>query len=104
MENIEKIPVSSKRPTPNRLVMFFKRNGYIREPDENRRKKDGQSYKKGYEIRFVVNDKTELVKVKSLLHMYGFKVGKPFKKRLQTIIPVYGKDAVEKFRKILSKY
>lgn len=70
-------------------------------PDKTRRKKEGQAYKHGYEIRLVVKGKIELKKIQSLLKDLGFKIGKPFEKGLQIVQPVYGKYQVEKLKTIL---
>lgn len=74
---------------------------YFRLPDKTRRKKEGQAYKHGYEIRLVVKGKIELKKIQSLLKDLGFNIGKPFGKGLQIVQPVYGKYQVEKLKTIL---
>ena len=80
------------------LLYFFHRNGCFRVPNDNRRRNEGQNYKKGYEIRFVAKDKEELLKILTLLSRAGFKSGKPFSKGSQFVQPVYGKNFYEKFR------
>lgn len=85
------------------LVKYFRRNGYLRFPDEKLRKKMGENYKKGYEVRLAANDKKELSEIKNLLRKAGFKYGKPFQKSNRLIQPIYGKDAVEKFQSILAR-
>lgn len=79
------------------LILFFQRNGCVRLVDEKRRKELGQKYKKGYEVRLVANSKEELENIRQLLKQSGFKAGKPYKKHLQFVQPVYGKLAVEWF-------
>lgn len=83
------------------LSKYFKLNGYFRVPNEKLRKLKGRDYKKGYEVRFVVNDKKELFKIISLLNKAGFKVGKSFKKSNKYVQPIYGKEAVEKFQRFI---
>ena len=84
-----------------KLIKYYRRNGYIRIPDDNLRKLKGHNYKKGYEVRLVANDEKELFEINSLLHKSGFKVGKPFQKGSQFVLPIYGKEAVEKFQNSL---
>jgi hypothetical protein len=83
------------------LRYFFHRNGCLRAPNIARRKKEGQDYKKGYEIRFVAQNEEELLKIRSLLSEVGFKSGKPYSKGSQFVQPVYGKNSYEKFRKFI---
>jgi len=84
------------------LQYLFRRNGYLRVPNKTRRKKDGQKYKKGYEIRFVAKNEKELKKIHALLSKAGFKTGKQFSKGSQLVQPVYGKKFYEKFRSFIS--
>lgn len=79
------------------LIAIFRRNGCVRLVDEQRRKEWGQKYKKGYEVRLIANSKEELETIRQLLQQAGFKPGKPYKKRLQFVQPVYGKSAVDWF-------
>jgi len=83
------------------LLHFFCRNGCFRVPNKKRRKRKKRCYKKGYEIRFVANNRKELSKIRSLLRMTGFKRGGPYKKRSQFVQPVYGKNFYEKFRNFI---
>jgi hypothetical protein len=84
-----------------RLLYFFCRNGYLRSPNKARRKRDGQYYRKGYEIRFVVNNKEELSEMRALLKKAGFKAGKPYSKHSRFVFPVYGREYYEKFQKYI---
>ena len=86
-----------------KLKGIFQRNGYIRVPSEARRKMGRQAYKKGYEVRLVAKDAEELLSIRLALTQIGFKPGKPFAKRSQTIQPVYGKKVVEFFIGVISK-
>ena len=79
------------------LIAFFLRNGCVRVMNEERRKAEGQKYKKGYEVRLVAKSKEELEDMRQLLQQFGFKPGNPYKKFLQFVQPVYGKSAVEWF-------
>lgn len=96
--------LKEKKLIESRLIQYFQRNGYFRIPDEELRERRGEDYKKGYEIRFVANDERELSKINSHLRKAGFKRGKSFEKNNKFVLPVYGREAVEKFRKILSAH
>ncbi|HMO82042.1 MAG TPA: hypothetical protein PKD24_14725 [Pyrinomonadaceae bacterium] len=88
------------KPSDTLLASFFKRNGYFRLPDSERRKRDGSDYKKGYEIRLVAKDASELEQIRELLVAAGFKTAKAFPKGNQWIQPIYGREAVERFCRI----
>jgi hypothetical protein len=79
------------------LVALFRRNGYVRVVNEERRRELGQKYKKGYEVRLVARSKEELENMRRSLEKVGFKPGKPYKKRAQFVQPIYGKSAVAWF-------
>jgi hypothetical protein len=80
------------------LAAFFRRNGYVRRQNEKRLNTEGWSqYKKGDEVRLVVNSQPDLAQVRRLLRQAGFKLGRPFAKGRQTVQPIYGRQAVERF-------
>ena len=86
------------------LVWFFKRNGCFRKPNEERRLELGLKYKKGYEVRFVAHNESELIRIRELLELVGLKAGQPYRKSRQFVQPVYGKRAVDWFSNlVLSK-
>lgn len=79
--------------------MIFRRGGYVRSADLAKRKERGsERYKKGYEVRFVLDTESELKDVRRLLKAAGYKPGKPFEKHAKIVQPVYGRVAVEAFR------
>ncbi len=86
-----------------KLKAIFRRNGYIRVPIEARRKMQGRKYKKGYEVRLVAEEQEELDDIRIALTRIGLKPGKPFAKGSRTIQPVYGKEAVDFFKAMISK-
>ena len=90
---------SSKNASADfQLKQFFRRNGYVRLPNSERREQLGsQKYKKGYEVRLVAKMPGELRHIRSLLRQAGFKAGNAFFKGKQIIQPIYGKAAVEWF-------
>ncbi len=81
----------------SQLVDLFHRNGYNRVPDETRRAEEPRTYKMGYEIRLIAQNKAELAIIRRLLRTVGLKPGKPYSKANQWCQPVYGKSAMETF-------
>lgn len=80
----------------HKLAAYFCRNGRIRMPRKDRRRsEDSQTYKKGYEVRFLCFNKTELKEVQTLLRRAGLRVAKPWPKSNQWIQPVYGEEAAD---------
>lgn len=86
------------------LAQFFHRNGCMRLPNETRRQEEGpRKYKKGYEIRLVARNEAELEELGRLLQEAGFKLGRPYQKGKQTVQPIYGRQAIERFRQMMSQ-
>ncbi len=86
------------------LVELFQRSGYMRVPNAERRDEEKQAYKKGYEIRLVVDTKRELADVRRLLRQLELKGGKPFQKGNRWVQPIYGKAALDRFSVWLTKF
>ena len=81
-----------------RLARTFRRNGYCRRPNEDRRSSEGyDNYKKGYEVRLLAKNEKDLAKLREALRVAGFRVVNPFQKAKQWVQPVYGQDAVTWF-------
>jgi hypothetical protein len=96
--------VGEKQKPEARLAYFFHRNGYLRLPDQARRRQEGsRKYKKGYEVRLVARSEVELKQMTSLLRQVGLKAGRPYQKGKQKVQPIYGKQAVERFGQLLSQ-
>jgi hypothetical protein len=95
-----------RKVTPqSQLVEYYRRNGYMRIPDDGRRGDEGSTvYKKGYEIRLVARTKTELAAIRKLLREAGLKAGKPFPKAQQTVQPIYGKAAMDQFNEWIEAF
>jgi hypothetical protein len=84
--------------TVTRLSAFFRRNGYVRFQNARRLKAEGyRVYKKGDEVRLVVETSAELKTIRRLLQQAGFKPGRPFTKSRKRVQPVYGREAVARF-------
>ncbi len=95
---MSKSPRRSTRAKAEQLLrQLFSETGYVRLADEARRQADGASYKKGYEVRLVVQTEAELAELRRWLARAGFKPAKPFVKGNQLVQPVYGRAAVEWF-------
>jgi hypothetical protein len=88
-----------KDPLLARLVSYFERSGYVRMPQRDRLKEGYRSYKKGWEVRFVVNDERELAELRLLIEGLELVPGNPYNKGARIVQPVYGKQAVELFAK-----
>jgi hypothetical protein len=76
------------------LLRWFERGGYIRCCDPKRRVREGDAYKKGYEVRFVLDSEKNLQEVRRLLTAAGIRPGKPFRKHQRYVQPVYGRSTV----------
>lgn len=85
------------------LLRWFERGGYIRRYDPERRAQEGQGYKKGYEVRFVLGSEDDLQVVRRLLTAAELRPGKPFRKHQRYVQPVYGRAAVDWFVDRVSK-
>jgi len=84
------------------LKVYFRRNGYVRRPNEDRRTTEGCGrYKKGTELRFVADTREELRRIRALLERTGVKPGSPFRKGRQYRQPVYGGAVVERLLHLL---
>ena len=83
------------------LSQLFHRNGCVRVPDSKLRKVGSQTYKRGFELRFVARSETELKQINRLLRDAGFKPGKPYQKGRQNVQPVYGRETVKKLCAVL---
>lgn len=95
---IMRVPATSHdKARESFLVKLFRERGYTRAPDQRRRRKENQRYKKGYEVRLPVRTKEELRRVRQLLRKAGLKPGKPYNHHSYLVQPVYGKKAVEWF-------
>lgn len=86
------------------LVASFRRNGYVRRPNLERLAAEGyQQYKKGYEVRLVASSLRELRDLRRALLQTGFTPERPFRKAQQYRLPIYGRQAVARFLKLVGK-
>ncbi|RMH01472.1 MAG: hypothetical protein D6702_11200 [Planctomycetota bacterium] len=90
--------VKTKAAAERRLAALYRRNGCIRLPNRERCREEGPArYKKGYEVRLTANDRAELKEIPRLLELAGYRAGKPHAKGNRWRIPVYGREAVDRF-------
>lgn len=85
------------------LQEHFRATGCFRVVDPERREREGQKYKKGFEARFVADSEAELDIIRELLEKAGFKLGRPFKKTIKIIQPIYGRLQVERFLELMDR-
>lgn len=92
-----------KKQSPQaQLKRLFERNGYLRSPNPTRQEQEGYTkYKKGYEVRLVAQDEMELEQIRDWLQQAGFQLAKPHAKVHRFVQPIYGKQAVERFCKLV---
>lgn len=77
------------------LVQLIERNSYFRLPNEDRRKEEETNYRKGWELRLVVDNESEVEAAMRSIASSGLKAGRPFKKWSRWVIPLYGQKVVE---------
>lgn len=79
------------------LKKFFNRNGYVRTRDEKKAEKLGNTYKKGYEVRFVAMSASELATLRRAIKSMGFEPNRPYQKHSRWIQPLYGREITLRF-------
>jgi hypothetical protein len=82
------------------LAACFYSRGYIRAPDLARHQEIHEAYHHGWEVRLVVDTDAELEQIRGMLYQTGFKPGTPFRKRGSIVQPIYGREAVVRFREL----
>ncbi len=86
------------------LVQFYRRNGYMRVPNEALREDAPREYKKGYEIRLIAKSQRELTAMRRMIRQVDLRPGKPFPKHNQWVQPIYGRDAMVLFTTWLDQF
>lgn len=87
------------------LKETYAKYGRIRNPIKERIQEENkkQKYKKGYEVRIrIYNEETHSKLIESL-EICKIKVGKPYQQGYSKIIPIYGKNQVDWFKKEIIK-
>ena len=80
---------------PATLAYFLQRNSCLRRPSARRRKEGAEAYKKGWELRIVVDSSAELAQLRRLLRASGLTPAKAYRKRQKWVQPVYGREPVQ---------
>lgn len=98
----------TRRHTPRsraelRLGLYFLHRGCIRRPKSERLDEGYDAYKKGWEVRLVVDSSEELTDVRRALQTVGLEQGRPYAKSRKWVQPVYGRRAVESFEQWAKK-
>lgn len=78
-------------------------NGCVRIVDFERRKAEGQKYKKGYEVRLVASSLDELRQIQELLIEAGLSFGRPYLKARRIVQPIYGRANFERFLELMGE-
>ncbi len=58
----------------------------------------------GYEIRLVANSQLELVQLQWTIRAAGLKPGNPYTKANRWVVPIYGRDTMERFVAWIEKF
>jgi hypothetical protein len=86
---------------PDRLALFYRDHGYIRRPIPGRESGTPDTAE-DWEVRFLFKSKRDLEALRHVLRQAGFKPGEPFRKYRLHMQPVYGREAVERLRALVS--
>lgn len=90
------------RIVADELAGAFSRNGYVRQQDAKRLRAEGyDGYKKGDEIRLIADNKRQLSALRRTLQEAAFSPGKPFEKGKRWCQPIYGREAVSRFLRVV---
>ncbi|HWP40670.1 MAG TPA: hypothetical protein VNL70_07065 [Tepidisphaeraceae bacterium] len=103
MKNRSTHAKTRRSSTARRLRFLFDRNGYVRwqNPQRLAAEKQRRTYKKGDEVRLVARSIPELQTIIRLLEREGFRPGRPFEKARQWALPIYGRQEVARFLKLI---
>jgi hypothetical protein len=86
----------------NELATLFRRNGYVRPPLKKRKKDDSPGvFRRGFEFRLTASTKEELRHIRQLLKQAHFKPASAFIKSNQYRQPVYGRESLERFLRLI---
>jgi hypothetical protein len=93
----------ANQPSPKKLLReLFERNGYVRTQNAKRLEDEGyMAYKKGAEVRLALFSKSELKDAQRAMKALQFAPGNPYEKNKRFILPIYGKEATERFLKLI---
>jgi len=87
--------MAQPNPRTGTLAFYVQRNSCLRRPSSTRRKEGAEAYKKGWELRIVLESSAELTRLRRLLRDRGHQPPKAYRKRQKWVQPVYGREAVK---------
>jgi|GEM_PF-932405 len=91
----------TKRKAQFILEQAFLKNGYIRTRNERRLKKEGGlNYRKGFEVRLVLENKQELKLIQAAIVALDYNLSKTFINHGHIVQPIYGMDLSIQFQKL----
>jgi hypothetical protein len=76
---------------------------YERVPNSKKRTQEKTNYKKGYEVRIILNNIEETRIIKAILNGKEIHTGKPFEKHSKIVLPIYGYENTMAFLKTIKK-
>lgn len=85
------------------LKAHFNDRAYLRVPNPDRMDEGHEAYKKGFELRFVMDKRKDLTSVRKALADAGFRVAKAFEKNSKFVQPLYGREQVERCLKLMGE-
>lgn len=87
------------------LATLFTRNGYVRRQNLERKAAEGhRRYEKGDEIRLTASSDAELARIRGLLQVAGFTIGRPYRQgEHQYRQPLYGRQQVARFLELVGQ-
>jgi hypothetical protein len=92
----------TKAAAQKELRERFRANGYVRRQNAARVKKEGfRGYHKGDEVRLVADSKADLNAIRRHLRALGFEPGNAFQKGNQFRQPLYGREVVARFLRLM---
>lgn len=87
-----------KDVAPESLLAFlYLERGCCRVPDPARRRDAPRDYKKGYEVRLVLETDRQARRARWLVERAGLTAGKAYDKGSRVVLPVYGRKSLETF-------
>jgi len=89
--------VMTRQAAVQLLRSAYEQGGFVRIKMDKRRK----MIRSGWEVRLPSNDDARPRKLLAALSRLEIEPGKPYAKRLQRIIPIYGKYQVERFLQLV---
>ena len=78
----------NKRELEQRLLARFLATGYVRSADPEKRRQDGRRYRKGYEVRIVLEAAADVRRVRAWAEALGLRAGSSYAKHNRLVLPL----------------